>query len=284
MNKLNTFKTKHAVLFSMAVIVCHYLLNMASKAILMLCGLQNDGTIRWYLPKQFLVLLVSLLLIFVCGQKHVLAPRKGFFRSLWSGAVFFVLAAICFPVVIMAGLEEGREFASVCQIAAFIIFVAFIGLAEEFLFRGIITDCMLAQFGKTPLGVVGAVAISSILFGCSHITNIFAGQPIDETLVQVIVVSLTSVLLSAIYAKHRNVYGVAVLHALLDMVAMCDIGVFGGSLLTSNWEGIGFWEMLGQSLMSQSIFIIIALFVFHPGVIKKIAARNSEENDNTQKM
>mgnify|MGYP006967307285 CR=1 FL=1 len=35
---------------------------------------------------------------------------------------------------------------------------------------------------------------------------------------------------------------------------------------------INFWESLKQSLISQSTFVIVALFVMRPSVIKKLVA------------
>lgn len=71
---------------------------------------------------------------------------------------------------------------------------------------------------------------------------------------------------------HAKGQGLFLLHAVLNVMTMFMQGFFEGNSLQYEQADINFWESLKQSLISQSVFIIVALFVMRPSVVKRIVA------------
>ena len=103
-----------------------------------------------------------------------------------------------------------------------------------------------------------------------HLLNVFYGKSFEKSIIQMIATSMLGILLSAIYIRHKSVYGVAFLHATLNFVTMFMRGFWEGNTLQYQYEDINFWESLKQSLTSQSVYIIVTIFVLRPSVLKKI--------------
>ncbi len=53
-----------------------------------------------------------------------------------------------------------------------------VGVAEEFLFRGVVAETLLEHFGTSRAGVWKACLLSGVLFGCAHLTNLFTSAPL----------------------------------------------------------------------------------------------------------
>ena len=97
----------------------------------------------------------------------------------------------------------------------------------------------------------------------------------------VITVSMTGILLTAIYIRHNNIFVVAILHAVLDFFTIFERGFFEGYTFQYNMQvDIDFWASLRQGIISQSFFVIVAIFLLRPSVIKKMV--HSVESGKTE--
>jgi len=275
MNKISNFfvelKQKHVLIFSVILIIGIKLLNMAIKLILSALGIKFGHTNFDYMLSEILLLATILFTAALCRQTQILHCRaKGLFKGLWSGMIFFVLAVIGFLRFTVIITAQGDTYKSTPEIIAFLLFVLLVGLAEEILFRGIIADSILACFGKNIRGIWLSVFLGGTFFGLSHITNILSGQSVEESIIQAICVSMTGMLLTAIYVRHKNIYAVAILHATLDFFTMLENGLLADYSIAPTAADIDFWPTLRQGLISQSIFLIVAVFVLRPKILKKL--------------
>ncbi|MGD8398740.1 MAG: CPBP family intramembrane metalloprotease [Anaerolineae bacterium] len=59
---------------------------------------------------------------------------------------------------------------------------AVVGIAEEFLFRGLLLCALVQAWGKSRRGLLAAVTVPALLFGLTHIAQVSAGNPLDDTL------------------------------------------------------------------------------------------------------
>lgn len=111
------------------------------------------------------------------------------------------------------------------EILAFVATMALVGITEEFLFRGVISEFMLRKFGKTRKGVWLAVVLSGILFGCAHLINLTHSQPVG-VLTQVCITSFMGMAFVSIYYRTGNIWLVVFLHAFVDFSALLAGGLF----------------------------------------------------------
>lgn len=279
MNKINTFKKNHPVVFSFLTIVALDICLAVIKGVCGASGILDSGSNTDYCIREFFVLCVSIVFVFVTGQQHIFrCGTKNLLKGLWSGFVFFVLAVIGGCLFIEESLGAGKEFKPAWEIVVFVIFLLFVGAAEEIISRGIIADVLIERFGKSGKGIWFAAVLSGVIFGFAHITNMFS-QSVGETIVQMIATSMTGTLFSAIYIRHRNIFVPVILHSVFDFMTMCSNGLFIGGSVADNVaaENFEFLPSLGQALQSQSLFIIITLFILRPGILKRIAEENKKE-------
>lgn len=269
--KWKSFKEKHVICFAVVLLIFYELLKNGVMAILSVLGIENKGTNFDYMWSEAVVLALAIFFVYATFQTHILkCGFKGFFKSLWSGMVFFLLAVVGCAMYAFQAMEQGLALKPMGELITFVVFVILVGLAEEIFFRGIIAESILKRFGNSVSGVIFSVILSGIIFGVVHILNFFSGQSLEESVIQAIATSMLGILLSAIYVRHRNIFGVAVLHALLDFMTMFTRGFFQGGSIGYVATDIDFWASLKQALISQSIFIIVALWVLRPKIIKKI--------------
>ena len=187
MKKIAELKRNHVILFAIMVILVLKLLTTTFGTLLKHLTPIDLTTNFGFMLVEFTVFLVALFLIHITSQKQILKQGfTGFFKSLWSGMVFFGIVVLGCLVFTMEGSTSNANYKSFPEILCFILFVLLVGLAEEFIFRGIIIDSILQRFEHSTAGIVFTVISSSILFGLFHFFNFFSGQALEETFVQII--------------------------------------------------------------------------------------------------
>ena len=88
-----------------------------------------------------------------------------------------------------------------------------VGLFEEVVFRGVIFYLLASSFSKDKKGVLKTVVFSSILFGVSHLLNLFGGANVGATLLQVGYTVLTGGLFAFAFIQTKNILVPAFIHA-----------------------------------------------------------------------
>ena len=79
-----------------------------------------------------------------------------------------------------------------------VVSMAFVGFAEELIFRGFLFKAMLKNSS-----VKTAVIVSSVTFGLGHILNLFTGQDLGETLLQVVFAIVVGFVFTLAFRRYR---------------------------------------------------------------------------------
>ena len=100
---------------------------------------------------------------------------SGFFNGILVG--MFPFAMICYTLYgkLLFGMPTDRPLRTGWQIAWYFIGMFTVGVAEEFLFRGVIAQTLLEHFGTSRAGIWKACLLSGLFFGGAHLTNLSAG-------------------------------------------------------------------------------------------------------------
>ena len=101
-----------------------------------------------------------------------------------------------------------------------LLFCISIGIAEEFMCRGWIQNEFIERFSKNYKEVFISILLSSFIFGAMHITNIFQGQTVFETMMQIVQATSLGFLLGSVYFRSKNIWAVVFLHAFYDFAFM----------------------------------------------------------------
>ena len=96
------------------------------------------------------------------------------------------------------------------------LYSLFIGLAEEFIFRGWLQNEFIERFSNNKNTVLKSICLSSIIFGSMHIINILGNQGLYETIIQMLNATTLGFLLGCLYYKTKNIWSVIILHAFYD--------------------------------------------------------------------
>ncbi|MBR2823124.1 MAG: CPBP family intramembrane metalloprotease [Clostridia bacterium] len=117
-----------------------------------------------------------------------------------------------------------------------LISMAFVGFAEEMIFRGFLFKAMLKDGS-----VKTAVIVSSVTFGVGHILNLFTGHELAETLLQIAFAVAYGFLVTMAFYKSGSLLPCILSHSLFDMFA--QFAAQDASPLL-NWIGHGIMVIL----------------------------------------
>ena len=263
--KLCEFAKKQTILF--CIMVCVVFLGLILALDILCMNVFTD--VYPYIVSmgtELIVTIAAVILLFVSGQITVL-NRKGLGvgRGLLSGLYFLIISVIAILSNLFLAAHEGKTLQPFYLIAVFAVYMICIGLAEEFIFRGIIADLLLKKFGTSKSGIWMAVFVSGILFGLAHLVNILVSD-IEGVLVQVVIASMMGMVFAAIYYRCGNIWAVVMIHILNDFAADITNGLFGGGTLTDSIS-----EYSPVKLIACIPYIIILFILLRKKKIGSIA-------------
>ncbi|AAK76801.1 CPBP family intramembrane glutamic endopeptidase [Clostridium acetobutylicum] len=216
------------------------------------------------LTSDVLGIIFALIVMFLLKKLYIIRERKyGIIRGIFVGGFLFCVSALGMLSVLSTVL--GRKLLPISNIVVFIAAMVAVGIAEEFIFRGIILNLFIDKFGRTKKGVLGAIIISSIMFGCAHMNNVFSGISLKGAFIQAMGTIMLGALLAAVYLRTRNIWVVAILHAFMDFSSLIGAGLFGVSSFTSQVNQYSYVK-----LISVAIYLIPVVVLLRKEKMKEI--------------
>ena len=92
------------------------------------------------------------------------------------------------------------------------VMMAFVGFAEELIFRGFLFKAMMKDGS-----VKTAIIVSSVTFGLGHIVNLFIGQDFVETLIQMVFAVAVGFIFTMAFYKSGSLWPCILAHSLIDV-------------------------------------------------------------------
>jgi len=129
-----------------------------------------------------------------------------------------------------------------------VVICLLVGLAEEYIFRGLLIGLFLKLLHNNAMG---AVIGSSIMFGLLHLINL-RSLPIGYVSAQVLFAAAIGILFGTIYLKTHNLSIVILLHALRDMFPMFSSQMMAQAAKT---------KFSMASLYVMVVFLLIAFVI-----------------------
>ena len=170
------------------------------------------------------------------GKSGLLRRRgSGFFNGLLVGLYPIALIGYNAYNTLLFGRPEG-DMLPAWNIVWFLIGMTSVGVAEEFLFRGVIAQTLLEHFGTSRAGVWKACLLSGVLFGAAHLTNLSSSAPFG-VLMQCAFSASLGALFAAIYFRTGNLWVTVFLHGAMDIASMLIGGLYGTTTLSESVSG-----------------------------------------------
>lgn len=142
-----------------------------------------------------------------------------------------------------------------------LILCLFVGLFEESAFRVIINDAILYKFRNSRHVFVWIAIISSLVFGAVHVfpANISTASAVMNVSLKTIQTGLTGFCFLILYWKTRNLWGIALAHALYDAVSIVPAAIYDDT------SGIGSADSYvnagGEAVFVYLVYICILAIV-----------------------
>lgn len=186
-----------------------------------------------YLSNALPRLIVSVIAVIFIAKYGFIKP----FKSLSPKGLLLTIPAliVCinnFPIVgVITGNVVIKE--SGVTLLLYALYCLSIGLFEETVFRGIVFPLCYQKLKDKKLGLFFAVALSSAMFGATHLVNALAGMNIGLCLLQVGYSFLIGALCAVAVVITKNLFVAIFLHAVYDIGGMLlnrvgDLGIATG--------------------------------------------------------
>lgn len=215
-----------------AVLTC-IVVAMVFLAVINLLGFITDcclgdcsPMIKKMISEGMIAAFAMLLLKFTAGFKRLHGGDFSYLRRIRRKPMLPALViAVIIQVFRALNGHTIAELRNAKEILAFVLFVTFVGIAEEAVFRGVIAESMLCTFGGDEEGKHFAALVSGVIFGMAHLQNI-NGADVTGVLVQSAGASVVGILFAEVYYTFRSLKLTIILHAGIDFFAALEFGLF----------------------------------------------------------
>lgn len=259
---LKRLRTAHPILYCILSEVL-FLGSMVLFSLLATIGLAAAGAdfdaMDGYLlgsVQEAVGLAVALLLLARTGRLDLLRRRgSGFFNGLLVGMYPLVFIGYNTFGSLLLGRPENGTLQPAVRICTFLANMAMVGVAEEFIFRGVIAQTLLEHFGTSRAGVWKACLLSGVLFGAAHLTNILGSAPFG-VLMQCVFAASLGTLFAAVYFRTGNLWVTVFLHGAMDISSMLIGGLYGTTTVAEAVSGYD-----ASMLLSVLLYLIPTAFL-----------------------
>ena len=198
------------------------------------------------------------------GRQGLLGRRgSGFWNGLLVG--MYPLAFICYSIYSALIFERpDTPLLPAGRILSFLACMAMVGVAEEFLFRGVIAETLLEHFGTSRAGVWKACLLSGLYFGAAHLTNLTGSAPLG-VLMQCVFAASLGTLLAAVYFRTGNIWVTVFIHAAMDITSMLIGGLYGTETVA---DSISTYDI--TMLTSIAVYLIPTAFLLRKKKLSEV--------------
>lgn len=181
---------------------------------------------------------------------------------------YFFMISILIGVCFYAQLIKGSKPLVCWNSFFFIVFCFLIGYMEEIMYRGLFMGNLL-KCNDTKCWKRGVVIVTSVLFALMHYRGFLNDHNVEKYAGQIIVALVCGLIFACIYVETENIWISIVAHALYDLRAGMDRGLFG-------YKGIP-----GASTLIKTKAILFGIFLVGAVIFSTIYIwRIEDENEH----
>jgi membrane protease YdiL (CAAX protease family) len=212
---MDTFARNHPLIFVILLILAWFLLLLVCMGILSSALRKPYGDAASSALARLALTAGLLLLAWRLGWLESAGIARLGSWPAWllalAGLVYFACASlysfygkVSFDFASLARLPAARSLLAVQFMA---------GLNEEILFRGLVLYALAQAWGNTPLGVMGSVAVTALIFSVLHVTQVFtSGVSPAAALLLVVQTLLVSIWWGAVVLIGGSIWPAVLLH------------------------------------------------------------------------
>ena len=267
---LKRLRTAHPILYCILAEVLFlgslFLSSLVLTVALVAAGADFSGLDEYLLSlvQELVGAGAAWLLLRRTGRQGLLGRRgSGFWNGLLVG--MYPLAFICYSIYSALIFERpDTPLLPAGRILSFLACMAMVGVAEEFLFRGVIAETLLEHFGTSRAGVWKACLLSGLYFGAAHLTNLTGSAPLG-VLMQCVFAASLGTLLAAVYFRTGNIWVTVFIHAAMDITSMLIGGLYGTQTVA---DSISTYDI--TMLTSIAVYLIPTVFLLRKKKLSEV--------------
>ena len=193
-------------------------------------------------------------------------------KSVWCCIGIFALVSFAGTMFGLTTLEGGFPQIPVPTLAT-ILLATYAGVNEEIIDRCIPMSIMMRNKPNSRR-IWLAVILTSLVFSVTHIINLFSGQDLTDTVVQIVFALGMGLFFAAIYIRTGSIVPSIVLHALQDLLSFVVNPILEEATLSPVFQTIIF---LGK-IVPIILAIVMLLPKYHKSIIDTWTRIWSEKN------
>ena len=241
---MNKLYKKNEVTFAIIMIVIYVIGTSVAESISASIGVEK------LVPAIFHVLFTAV--IFGWIKRNGLMEKYGLVLPRYSLKYVWYY----FPLILIAcfGLFAGFEIQySVVETILFVISMLCVGFLEEIIFRGFLF------VGMSKSNLKSAIIVSSITFGIGHIVNLFNGQDMLNTVMQIVFAIAVGFALVVLFYKGKSLLPCIIFHGLNNALSAIEKSNTEVAKMLSISEARFEMVFVLLSIVILSIYIIFIL-------------------------
>lgn len=142
-----------------------------------------------------------------------------------------------------------------------------VGVREECIYRATIQNVVAKKYANSVKGIWITVITSSIIFGLTHITNLFFGMDPLAVFTQMMGAACLGLVFGAVYLRSGNLWVMILIHATNDIVALANSTFLKG---VSGIQDLNSRSFSWGSLVVNLAYIGYAAFLLRPSKCRQI--------------
>lgn len=190
--------------------------------------------------------IAAAVLVCALGGRRLLRPTRrgvgGIFRLGWW---LLVVSAFLGGMDLYSFMQDPSQLSPhwAANVANLALLCLCIGVEEECMFRALLLGGMQARLGGRRGGLVVACVLSSLLFGCAHISfgDVAWGDPLQsgQAVLKIAQTGTYGFVLAVAVVRDESISGVALFHGLDDFLVMFVANGLLGEANTTNYVSSG---------------------------------------------
>ena len=209
--------------------------------------------------------------VLVLGGWRAFVPSTDDARGVWRlGRGILIISFVLMVMQAVGYAAQGKAVSAswLSNVAWCLVVCLAIGLFEEAMLRGVVLGGLLSAFGHKRAGVVVAVVLTAVGFGCLHLdwTTLDLGDPLQmaQALFKVVQTGIYSVVLSACVMRSGSLVGASLYHAFDDFLLMVVANGIYGEAMTTEYVSSG-----DDAPVTVGFYVIlVALYV--PSLVRAV--------------
>lgn len=252
-------RTLHTILFSIAAIVLCFAIYNITHVLLGILSVEErlaETIGRLIASGMILAFYYKTFEITTFGIR-----KENFLRGILTGGFMFLIVVANIPTAIGEVAEYPAIVPSLYLIVIVVVEQTFIGIFEEFLFRGLIQNMFAEKFSRYGhRGIVCSILLSTSLFAVVHMLNLFdTPELVKITIAQTMGASFMGFFMGALYYRCRNIWVVVFYHAFVDIAGELPaiFHIIPDSADTTDIMMPYMW----LNILANSVFLFAGLFL-----------------------